>query len=263
MEGLSSQERNVDVDKRNFIEAVSSIPINEIPTEFDESATERLTKSLEDTKLLILGEMHGVKENVDIIYTLFKKFNFRQLALEWDTNLKGVAERFVESGDLDFDAIKDSPDGRITAGHFALIKRLKEEGMLEKLVCFDGSGPTSWDERDANMAKNILSSLSEVLTLALAGNLHAKKEPITFDDESGEHHPMGERVEGKLPNVPFGEIKYLGGQFYNCGIRDFGGEKERQKYQKAKFVIENGLYKFVLPEAHVAVVPNTHTKTRK
>ena len=100
---------------------------------FDEEASDKLLASLEATKLLILGEMHGVKENVDVIYTLFKKFGFRQLALEWKSGLLKVAEYYLESGEIDFDAIKNSPDGRITAGHFALLKKLKDEGLLEKL----------------------------------------------------------------------------------------------------------------------------------
>ncbi|HEU5114411.1 MAG TPA: hypothetical protein VFT82_01435, partial [Candidatus Paceibacterota bacterium] len=141
----SKQERNLEADKATFIETVSSISIEEVPAMFDERTVQELTESIKNDKLFILGEMHGVKENTDVIYTLFNKFGFRQLALEWKPELKAVAERYLESGELDFDAIKDSPDGRITAGHFALLKKLKSEGMLEGLVCFDGgSGGHGW-----------------------------------------------------------------------------------------------------------------------
>lgn len=82
-----------------------------------------------------------------------------------------------------FEATKDSPDGRATAGHFALLEKLKDDGLLEALVCFDGETPTAdWDTRDANMAKNIIANLADSTTLVVVGNLHTQVEPITFDD---------------------------------------------------------------------------------
>jgi len=253
------QERSIEKDKQSFIEAISAIPIEEIPTEFDESTCQNLATDLEKARLLILGEMHGVKENADIIYTLFKRFGFRHLALEWEPELKEVVEKFLMSGELDFDAIKDSPDGRITAGHFALIKKLKNEGLLEHVTCFDeGSGGGDWNKRDETMAKNILANLSNLPTLVVAGNLHVKIEPIAFDDEPGEHHPMGENVKKEISDVPTGEIEYLTGEFHNYGAKKFGELPEGGKLpNKAKFYRkENGLYVFELPNAHLATVPD-------
>ena len=250
--------RNVEQDRLAFVEAIKNIEIGEIDTEFDEKSVESLVTELGQAKLLLLGETHGVKENVDIIYTLFKKFGFKKLALEWNKELRECAEKFLQTGELDFEAIKDSPDGRITAGHFALIKKLKDEGLLETLVCFDRETPTAdWDTRDANMAKNIIAHLSDSTTLVVAGNLHTQVEPITFDDEKEEHHPMGENVKKQIPNVPSGKIKYLTGQFHNYGTRDFREKPEGIDLPKAKFYkSDNGVYSFELPEAHVAIVPN-------
>lgn len=255
-----NQQRNIEQDGREFIKALDSTAIEEIPTVFDEETSDRLVASLEATKLFILGEMHGVKENVDIIYTLFRKFGFRQLALEWKPELKAVAEHYLVTGELNFDAIQDSPDGRITAGHFALLKKLKEEGLLGKLICFDGTGPANWNERDENMAKNILSSLSDFPTLVVAGNLHVKVEPITFNDEPGEHHPMGERVKAHIPGVPSGKIEYLAGQYHNFGTQDFWEDPEQEKTEPRFYLTEDGLYTFVLPEASAACVPNPSEK---
>lgn len=260
MEAFPNQERNIEQDRREFIKAVSSITIEEIPAVFDEDASNRLVASLDTTKLFIVGEMHGVKENPDVIYTLFKKFGFRQLALEWEPGLRVVAEQYLETGEIDFDAIEESPDGRITAGHFALLKKLKDEGLLEKLICFDGSGESDWDARDANMAKNILGGLSDSSTLVVAGNLHAKVEPITFNDEPGEHHPMGERIKAHIPDVPSGKIEYLSGQYHNFGTQDFFEDPEQEKTGPKFYITEDGLYTFVLPEANVAIVPNTSEK---
>ena len=253
------QERNIEKDKQSFVEAISSVSIAEIPTEFDESASQNLATDLEKTNLLILGEMHGVKENADIIYTLFKRFGFRNLALEWEPELKDVVEKFLTSGELDFDAVKDSPDGRITAGHFALIKKLKSEGLLEYITCFDeGSGGGDWNKRDETMAKNILANLSGSPTLVVAGNLHAKTEEMTFDDEPDIHHPMGENVKKEIPDVPSGGIEYLTGKFYNYGPKEFRKLAEGEELPSvARFYRkEDGLYTFEIPEAHLATVPN-------
>lgn len=250
--------RNIEQDRLAFVEAIKHIEISEIDTEFDEKSMQSLIAELGEAKLLLLGETHGVKENVDIIYTLFKKFGFKKLALEWDKKLKEEVEKFLQTGELDFEAIKNSPDGRITAGHFALLKKLKDEGLLEALVCFDGETSTAdWDTRDRNMAQNIMANLADGTTLVVAGNLHTQIEPINFGDEKGEHHPMGENIKKQIPNVPSGKIKYLTGQFHNYGTKDFRKKPEGVELPKARFYKSNdGVYTFELPEAHGAVVPN-------
>lgn len=254
-------ERNLEEDKRLFVEAISSVSIEEIPTEFDEASVQEILNNLAETKIFILGEMHGVKENVDVIYTLFKKFGFKQLALEWEPLLKNVADKFLESGELDFDAIKDSPDGRITAGHFALLRKLKDEGMLDQLVCFDeGSGGEGWNARDSAMAKNILSNMSPSSTLVVAGNLHTKTESFTFRDESGEKHPMGENIKKEIPHLASGEIEYVSGQYHNFGTQEFT-EISEEKTLGAKFYkTEQDRYVFEIPEAHIATVPNPNER---
>jgi len=251
------QRRDIEQDRLGFNEAIKNIEIGEIDTEFDEQSVKSLTSELGDAKLLLLGETHGVKENPHIIYTLFKKFGFKKLALEWNKKWGELAEKFLQTEELVFEAIEDSSDGRITAGHFALIKKLKNEGLLDALVCFDEDFPSDeWDARDASMAKKILASISDSATLVVAGNLHTEIMPITFDD-GGEHHPMGENIKKQIPALPSGKIKYLTGQFYNFGTREFGPKPDGVQLPKAKFYKSSeGLYYFELPEAHPAVVPN-------
>ncbi len=250
--------RNVEQDRLAFVEAIKNIETDEIDTEFDERSVESLVSELGKAKLLLLGETHGVKENADIIYTLFKKFGFKKLALEWDKKLKAQAEKFLAIGELDFETIKDSPDGRITAGHFALLKKLKDEGLLEALVCFDSETPyVDWDTHDANMAKNILANVSDGPTLVVAGTWHTKVTPVIFEGETKENHPMGENVKKLIPDVPSGKIEYLTGQFHNFGTKDFEEKPEGVDLPKARFYkSDDGIYVFELPEAHVAIVPN-------
>ena len=72
--------RSIEQDRLAFVEAIKNIEIGEIDTEFNEKSVESLVSELGKAKLLLLGETHGVKENADIIYTLFKKFGFKNLA---------------------------------------------------------------------------------------------------------------------------------------------------------------------------------------
>jgi erythromycin esterase-like protein len=256
MENFSYQERSLEKDRQEFIKTINSVSIEEISAVFAEEARSQLVDRLEQTKLFILGEVHGVKENVDIIYTLFKKFNFRQLALEWESELQVVVEKYLETGEVDFDAIQNSADGRITAEHFALFNKLKNEGRLEKVICFDSSGAVDWDTRDENMAQNILSELSDALTLVVAGNLHARVESITLTDEPGEHQPMGERIKAQVPSVPYGNIAYQSGQHHNFGPQDFFADSAPENTEAKFYRTEAEEYTFVLPAAQAAVVPN-------
>lgn len=251
-------ERNIEKDRLAFIEQVRNVEISEIDTEFDEKSVWELTAELSGSKLFLFGETHGVKENADIIYTLFKKFGFRRLALEWDKELHTQTEKFLQTGELDFETIKDSPDGRITAGHFALLKKLKDEGLFDTFVCFDEQTRSGeWDDRDENMAKNILAKLTDDAILVVAGNLHTEVAPATFDDDKVEHHPMGEYIKKQIPDMPSGKIKYLTGQYHNYGMRDFKEKPQEVKLPKAKFYkSDDGVYVFELPEAHAATVPN-------
>jgi len=258
LESAPKKERDIEQDRTAFFEAMKSFVVKEIDAEFDDQSVESLVSELDESKLFLLGEMHGARENVDVIYSLFKKFGFKKLALEWDKILQGQVDEFLKTGKIDFESMQSSCDGRITAGHFALINKLKEEGLLEAVVCFDEEPLTGeWDGRDMNMAKNILESLSDSSTLVVAGNLHTKTEPFAFRGEEVKHHPMGENVKKQIENVPAGRIEYAKGQYHNIGIKDFRRDPDEPELAKAKFYKSaDGIYSFDLPEAHAAVVPN-------
>lgn len=242
--------------KQAFLEAIAATNIEEIPTEFAQETAENLAQNLSESKLFLLGEMHGVKENADVIYTLFKKFGFRQLALEWQSECRDAALTFADSGELDFNTVATSDDGRITAGHFALIKKLEDEGLLDDLICFDASN-RDWNVRDATMADNILAHVADdVYTLAVAGNLHTKTERMTFKGDTYDYHPMGENVRKVIPNVPSGRIEYEEGQYFNTSLKDFPTRKSLSTTAQFSQSSDDN-YTFDLPLAHAASVPGT------
>lgn len=215
---------------------------------------------INDSKLFLLGETHGVQENPNIIYTLFKKFKFENLALEWNDKTLKEAERFLQLGKIDFESLKSSADGRVTAGHFALLKKLQDDGLLKRIICFDQDIPISnWKERDSNMAQVIINNLSENRTLVVAGNLHI--ETVVVSDEK--YHPMSEIIKRKISNVPHGEIKYLTGEYYNFGVREFRKRPIDSELPSAKFYkLLDDKYVFELPEAHAANVPDKTSRLK-
>ncbi len=251
-------KRDIEQDHLDFIEAIQNTEIKVLDTAFDDKSVEHLAVEIDRAKLFLLGETHGVMENAAIIYTLFKKFGFKNLALEWDPAWRTAAERFLNGETLDFESIQGSPDGRITAGHFALLKKLKDEGLLEKLICFDSSTNADWNARDKGMAQHILENFNDLPTLVVAGRLHTLTESFTLEDES-ESHPMGELLKQTVPNLPTGKIEYLSGAFHNYGTQQFDETTEDPESQIAQFFKhEDGLYIFELPKAQAATVPNPH-----
>ena len=75
-------------------------------------------------------------------------------------------------------------DGRITAGLFALLRRLRAEGRLEQVIAFDRLDPKplpEWQVRDREMAERLLAGWDRRLPLlAVAGAFHARLEPGTM-----------------------------------------------------------------------------------
>jgi len=251
----------VEVEEKTFTQEVEQYIVNEIETNFDVQAVTRLTDSLERTNMFLLGEIHGVAENPNIIYTLFKKFGFKRLALEWDgQELQELVNEFLNTGQLDSEYIKakDGGDGRITAGHFTLLKKLKQENLLDDIILFDAN-EDSWNtiDRDKTMADNVLLNQADERTLVIAGNYHTRTESFTFDGETELHHPMGEYIKKQVQDLSSGKIIYLSGQHFNRGPSNFLDISEDGNPNTAQFYqAEDGLYYYSIPKAHLAIVPN-------
>ena len=250
---LNRNERNIEREKAVFETAILE-PISEIPTDFDEDATNLLIDDIVAGHVFTLGEVHGVKENPSIVYTLIKKFGFKQLGLEWDKEIARVVDLFQNDGALDYNFIMNSSDGRITAGYFNLLKRIKEEGLVSSVFFFDDKD--SWSKRDEMMAQEIIGHTADGLsTIAVAGNAHTDLSDISEGD--GTVHPsMVKFLENKEKDFSMGEIHYRAGNFFNNQVKSFGnsevsGEKKSKFYRN-----QSGVYIFELPVANLATVPN-------
>ena len=55
---------------------------NFLPKQLDIKHLELPRPALQKSNLIVYGEIHGIKENADIIYTLVKKLGVKRLAIE-------------------------------------------------------------------------------------------------------------------------------------------------------------------------------------
>ncbi|MEQ1561711.1 MAG: hypothetical protein ABL899_03270 [Nitrospira sp.] len=252
-ENLNKDERNLEKEKVAFELAIRD-PISDLTTDFDDDAVSSMVDDIVAGHVFVLGEVHGVKENPSILYTLIKKFGFRQIGIEWDKELQRAVDLFQTEGVVDFSAIMNSSDGRITAGYFNLLKRVKEEGLVDSVFFFDDKD--SWGRRDEVMAQEIIGATADnIPTIVIAGNAHAELKDIREGD--GTVHPsMVKFLEDKGKSFSVGSIVYLSGKYFNNKARDFEVVDDVKGRKPNFHKNASGVYIFELPTAHLGVVPN-------
>jgi hypothetical protein len=227
--------------------AIAEFVVIDLDLVIEPRALAAARQSLDSAGLLLLGEVHGVRENPLLIRALMKAFGLTSLALEWPEDLTPMIRAFLASGTLAGHPWLWGGDGRITAGHLAVLADLAA-GPLE-LILFDGviGADWSWSQRDAAMARCILAaSPPSARTLAVAGNAHTPIRPTELGV------PMGARLAGQRPGTRDVQISYGGGSFYNGEPRQFarrtGPQGQIRLHQHEGLVLD-------LPAATEAVVP--------
>jgi hypothetical protein len=140
-------------------EAVAGFVVEDLDLELDPAAVEAARRSVEESGLLLLGEVHGVRENPLLARALMRVFGLTRLALEWPDDLAPVIEAFQATGTLADHWLLWAGDGRITAGHLAVLAERAAAGPVQ-VVLFDGTigAGWSWSDRDEAMAGRILSA---------------------------------------------------------------------------------------------------------
>jgi hypothetical protein len=229
--------------------AVADFAVTDLTLVIEPAALAAAQRSLDSTGLLLLGEVHGVRENPLIIRALMRQLGLTSLALEWFDDLASVIRDFLASGTLADHEWLWSGDGRITAGHLAMLAERIAAGPLD-LVMFDGimGAGWSWTQRDEAMAERILGAAgSGTRTLVVAGNAHT---PTRHTDLGV---PLGAHLARQRPGVRDIRISYASGSFYNFEPRQFSPNPspppQARLYEHDKDLILD------LPAANEAVVP--------
>ena len=209
---------------------VEQISIEKVKIAGSDVVLKELSRDIDKTNLLMVGEVHGVRENACFYYTLFVEFGFEIMALEYPVSFKEELEKFLITGIFPSHySIEHISDGRVNLEYLALLRNLRKDGLLKGLICFDSEVHTSvWNERDLSYSEQFLNNYdSKLRTLVVAGNLHARKDVFTSALENGDQRlwPMGYHVKNRLGDFPVCKVVYHGGSFYNFGPKNFTGKR--------------------------------------
>ncbi len=223
------------------------------PVEIEEAALMAARASLDEAGLLVIGEPHGVRETSTVLYHLARGLGARAIAFEWSyEEMDAPLNELLHQGEVDFDRLWELPptaelfcgDGRITAGHFAALLQLREEGLLDQVIAFDQldpepppDPPTDWRVRDREMAERLVREWDpRHPLLVLTGTFHTQ---LANDDGS----TMAMLLARERPLQPV-MLDYAEGGFWSGG-----------KVHDVSRAARPAPIRFALPLATPAVVP--------
>ena len=230
-----------------FAEAVGAHPFDDFA--FGDESLARAASSVAEAGLVVVGESHGVRETPSVLYALASALGTRAVAFEWShEEMDQPVQEFLGSGSFDFERLWSLPasaeffcgDGRIAAGHFALLRRLRDEGRLDQVIVFDRldpDPPEDWHVRETDMAERLLSEWDGATPLlALTGAFHAQTHP--------ESQSMTAHLSRARPGLQPAMLDYTGGYCWSRGeLHDVSG------------TMPDAPITLRLPEATPAVVP--------
>lgn len=184
-----------------------------------------LRPTLQKSNLIVYGEIHGIKENSDVVYTLVNKLSVERLAIESSPAVSNFINS-VKTGSYDFSLVdEDIFDSSILS--LEMIKTiaiLLQQNHLKELVFIDTffdnldegvAVPPSPQEREKQLAKNILGIDDFLPTLCIIGQWHT--QPKVVKDGETRHESALYRLRKIEPNVPFIHNIYRQGQLFNDG----------------------------------------------
>ena len=196
-----------------------------LPKQLDIRQLNSLQSTLRKSNLIVHGEIHGIKENSDVIYTLVIKLGIKRLAIEASPAVSNFINS-VKINSYDFSLVdEDLFDSSILS--LEMIKTiaiLLQQNQLKELIFIDTffdnldeniTVPPSPQEREERLAKNILGIDGSLPTLCIMGQWHTQPEVI----ENGEtqHKSALYRLRKVKPNIPFIHNVYRQGQLFNDG----------------------------------------------
>jgi hypothetical protein len=191
--------------------AAAGFEVTDLELMIEPSAGAAARRSLDQSGLLLLGEVHGVRENPLIIRALMQTFGLSGLALEWPGDLAEVISAFAAGGMLADHPLLWLGDGRITTGHLAVLRERARAGQLD-LTLSDGTAGAGGNlpEHDEAMAAGILAGATAASgTLAVAGSTG----PPAISASPGV--PLSALLSRQRPGVLDIRISYGRGGYYN------------------------------------------------
>lgn len=241
MPGVASSEE--------FQRVVDQFDVCSARLTIDAAALAAARQSLDQTGLLLLGEVHGVRQNPLLARALMEALDVTGLALEWPAGLAGAMSGFFSEGRVPEDPRLWGGDGRITAGHFAVLRERFLAGRLQALTLFDGVDEVGWSQCESAMAERILHTQRPgTRTLVIAGNAHTALTPTMLGV------PLGARLAEWRPGVREIRIRYGSGGYYHRSAQQF--EYQFSLRRRARLGAEGAALVLDLPGPVEAEVPH-------
>jgi hypothetical protein len=188
----------------------------------------KVASALSAFKVITIGEMHGSREAPQFVGQLFKSFEHIGksvvLGVEVPIGDQATIDRFVRTKDRN--VLKHSSfftrnlrDGRSSKAMVQLLESLPKKA---KVICFDSPNAGSGQQRDKEMAENLLRAAKEgtATLLVLAGNIHSAIEIGSPFDPT--YKPMGYFLHSlagsnfKLSEISALKLRYSGGSIWAC-----------------------------------------------
>jgi erythromycin esterase-like protein len=199
----------------------------------DAEAEAAMNVSLDSTGLLLLGEVHGVRQTPRVLAALIELLDVRALALEWPAPLTSTVEAHRRTGVLDEHELLWLGDGRLTAGHLALLRDLADRRPALEWLAFDTwtippdlPGESLWTARDHAMARHILAHTSAAgRTLVVAGNAHTPTARTRLGI------PMGAWLARERRGLRSVQINYGPGAVYNMASKPLASSGRPTSYR--------------------------------
>ena len=195
------------------------------PKQLDIRRLSLLQSALRKSSIIVYGKIHGIKENADIVYNLVKKIGIQRLAIEASPTVLDFINS-VKANSYDFSLVdEDLFDSSILS--LEMIKTiaiLLQQNQLKALVFIDtffdnldedAIIPPSPQEREEQLAKNILGIDGSLPTLCIMGQWHTQPKVVT--DGETRHESALYRLRKTKPNVPFIHNIYRQGELFNDG----------------------------------------------
>jgi hypothetical protein len=232
-----------------FQRGVHEFDILNFQLDIEPAALAAARRSLEESGLLLLGEVHGVRQNALIARELMAALDISGLALEWPAGLASSVSGFFNDGQVPNHPLLWGGDGRIPAGHFALLWERFSAARLTALTLFDGVSEVGWSRREAAMAERILTAQADTpRTLVIAGSAHTALAP------TGLGIPLGARLAEQRRGVLEVRIRYGNGGYYNLSPQRF--KRQWSLRRRARLRIDGATLVLDLPSAMQARVPH-------
>lgn len=204
----------------------------------------QLFSAIDDKRMIFLGEVHGTAElpylGLQVITKLAEKKPLL-VGLEFPNEIQPRIDQFMKTGDLNIlTATKFFMDAEYHSGRGSvamvnlLISLRNQPGV--SVFCFDIPSGFSGNNRDTEMARNILATARQhpdQSILIFTGNLHSRLTPGAPWDPN--YKTMGSEVLGlsegqfTLENTESIHLRYDQGSAWQC-LQENGGEivcKER------------------------------------